>query len=331
MTAIAPPGDRAFRLAVTGDIGSDPTSVATLEMVGRRAPDAFLALGDFSYRGPGSERAWCDLVRSRVGARPFVLLAGNHEEDTGEDGTIETYVELMPDPVGSTGEYGKEYWFDIGDLVRIIAISPNLTMQDRHYYYGHDNANIRWLTAVIDDARERGIRSVVIASHTNSLSMGPYYCDIHQDLLSLLIEKRVDLVLHAHDHLYQRTKQLRAPCAACPEVTIDEFNPACVADDGLNGSYRRGAGTVFVTAGAGGAELYPIDEDDPQAGYFAAWMGSNRSPTHGFVEVTIGAEEIEVAFVPTSDGAFRDRFAIGGKGAGHAGALSTPAADVQRS
>lgn len=299
-----------LRLAATGDIGSTPQAGTSLRAIGDRQPDLFLALGDLSYAGPGAEAAWSERVRGSLGDVPVLLLAGNHEEDTGEDGHIDRYIDLLPDPLGVHGTYGIEYWVDVDDLVRIVGISPNLTINDTHYYYGHDNDNIRWLADVIDDARARLIPWVIVCSHTNGLSLGPYYADIHQDLLTLLVDRRVDLVLHAHDHLYQRTKQLRASCDGCPEVTINEFNPACVAADGSSGAYPRGAGTVFLTSGAAGAELYPVDTDDPEVGYFATWMGANASPTYGFTEVVLTSDVMEVGFIATSDGGFTDRFAI---------------------
>ena len=108
--------------------------------------------------------------------------------------------------------------------------------------------------------------------HKNCISVGEYYCDVYQDLFTALIEHHVDLVLSGHDHSYQRSKEI-ATGDGCGEVVVDDFDPDCVADSA--DTVRAGAGTVFVVAAAGGAELYDVHRDDPEAEYFAAAMGRN--------------------------------------------------------
>ncbi|MGF7473547.1 hypothetical protein WFJ45_22430, partial [Salmonella enterica subsp. enterica serovar Minnesota] len=66
-----------------------------------------------------------------------------------------------------------------------------------------------------------------------------------------------------------RSKQLAAPTYACPAVPVDGHDPDCVVDDGEDDEYQQGAGTVFLVAGTGGAELYEVHADDPEAPYFA--------------------------------------------------------------
>ena len=155
-------------------------------------------------------------------------------------------------------------------------ISPDLTIEGEHYYYGAeddggDTPNLAWLEQAIDEAHDAG-RWVVVGMHKNCISVGEYYCDVYQDLFTALIEHHVDLVLSGHDHSFQRSKQISTG-PGCPEVVVDEFDPGCVADSA--GAYRAGAGTVFVVAAAGGAELYDVHPDDPEAKYFAATMGRN--------------------------------------------------------
>jgi hypothetical protein len=189
-------------------------------------------------------------------------------------------------------------------------ISPDLTIDGEHYFYGDANEHYRWVTKAIDDARAAGIPWVVVGMHKNCLSVGEYYCNVYQELMSLLVEKKVDLVLHAHEHTYQRTGQL-ATGPSCPVVTVDSFDEDCVVDDGEDDAYAKGAGPVFVVTGAAGAELYETNPNDPEAGYFVAWMGANSAPRKGFTKVTVAKEEISSEFVgstPTSG--FADGFRI---------------------
>ena len=146
--------------------------------------------------------------------------------------------------------------------------------------------------------------------HKNCLSVSEYYCNIHQDLMSLLVEKKVDLVLYAHEHTYQRTRQIGTG-SSCAVVKVDSFDEDCVVDGGEDDAYTKGAGSVFVTTGAAGEELYETNPDDPEAGYFVEWMGLNSGPRKGFAKVKVSGAEITSEFVgstPTSS--FTDRFTI---------------------
>jgi 3',5'-cyclic AMP phosphodiesterase CpdA len=306
-----PPGRDRVTIAAAGDIGSGKAGNATLEKMARSRPDVYLALGDLSYAGPGSEAAWCDTVRSKIGPiAPFEVVAGNHEEDTGQDGHIRNFTTCLPDRLNAVGEYGRQYYFDLGNLARVILISPHLTIDGVHYFYGRGNQNLAWLSEAIDSARAAGIRWVVVGMHKNCISVGVYYCDIYQDLFSLLIEKRVDLVLHGHEHTYQRSKQLVAPRAGCDAVVVDSFDPDCVVDNGGGTRHRQGAGTIFVVSGAGGSELYNLNTSDPEAGYFDAVMGANRRARHGFASIALTPSMLGLKFVGSTPGSFSDEFEI---------------------
>lgn len=302
--------ERALSFAAAADIGMTVDASATLRAVGASRPDFFLALGDLSYAGRRSPSRWCKFVKARVGLVPVQLVAGNHEQDMAGDGTIEEFARCLPDRMHSTGEYAREYYFDYKRLVRFILISPDLTIQRKHYFYGAANNNYRWLRQTIRSARTKGIPWVVVGMHKNCLSVGVYYCNVYQELLSLLVQERVDLVLHGHDHVYERSHQLgRGP--GCASVVVDSYNRNCVRDRGGNGLYRKGAGVVFVGVGTGGRALYDVNAKDPEAGYFAASMGRNKQPRKGFLEVSITRTRLTANFVGTTrTSSFRDRFAI---------------------
>jgi Calcineurin-like phosphoesterase len=314
---LAPDSSAGARLtiAAAGDFGMERAGVATLGAMATSRPDLYLGLGDFSYAGPGSEDDFCELVHSKIGTdAPFEIISGNHEEDSGEDGHVDNVAACLPDRLEAVGEYARQYYFDVGQLVRFIMISPDLTIDGDHYYYGPDdsggdNPQLAWLEEAIDDARAGQIEWIVVGMHKNCISVGRYYCAVYQDLFSALIASRVDLVLSGHDHTYQRSKQIAARRTGCREVVVDQFDRDCVVADG--DTYRKGGGSVFVVSGAGGAELYPVDPNDPEAGYFAAAMGGNtRGNRHGFAMLTISPRRLDVRFVGSTRGSFADRFRI---------------------
>jgi len=300
-----------FVFTTAGDYGfSDDTSV-TLDLIARSGASFHLALGDLSYSSTLSESSWCDYVRSRVGATfPFQLIAGNHEDDFGGNGHITNFAACLPDRLGVTGEYAKQYYFDYRGLARFIMISPDLTINGQHYYYGDANTQYSWVAQAIDGARDARIPWVIVGMHKNCLSMGPYYCNIYADLMNLLVGKKGDLILHGHDHSYQRSKQL-ATNDSCPEVPIDSFNRHCIVDDGEDGVYTKGFGTVSITVGTAGTKLYDINIADSEAGYFARWMGANINPRKGFMKFTVSGRQISAEFVgSTATSDFGDSFVI---------------------
>lgn len=309
-----------LRVAAAGDFGIEAPGVATLDAMAKFKPDIYLALGDFSYAGPTSAPRFCRLVRSKVGpAAPVEIVSGNHEEDPGEDGPLRDYVRCLPDRLNAVGHYGRQYYFDLGRLVRFIMISPDLTIDGVHYYYGDNdagtaNARLAWLRRTIQSARAAGIEWVVVGMHKPCITVGVYYCDVFQDLFSTLIAKKVDLVLSGHDHTYQRSKQISTSRDGCKAVIVDRFDPDCVVDD--DNSYRKGAGSTFVVSGAAGAGLYPVHANDPEAGYFVTAMGKNRRSRHGFAMLTISRRKLAARFVGSTPGSFADRFEIASEGAG---------------
>ena len=143
--------------------------------------------------------------------------------------------------------------------------------------------------------------------HETCLSVGRYPCTIGPDLLHLLVSKRVDLVLTGHEHLYERTKQLREG-PACPRLPIQAFAPGCVADS--DSAMVAGAGAVFATVGTGGVPLRAVAAHDPEYGYFAATSGANRNPTYGYADVRITAAELRFSFVRGAGGSFTDSWVL---------------------
>jgi hypothetical protein len=306
------------RVAATGDFGTDPEGVATLRAMAGTEPDVYLGLGDLSYL-PNAEEEFCDLVHSITGpdAR-FEIVSGNHEDDSGDAGRIGRFAKCLPDRAGAVGDYAAQYYFDVGSVARFIMIAPDLTVDGDKYDYGPDGGGgetpeLRWLRESVEGAREEGIDWVVVGMHKNCISTGAYPCEVSQDLSSALIEEGVDVVLSGHDHTYQRSKQITESRPGCPEVVVGEFNPDCVVDD--DDSYAKGKGTVFVIAGAGGVELYPVSADDPEAGYFVTTMGENTPGNrHGFADLTITPERLGLEFVGSAPGTFSDSFEIVGDG-----------------
>ena len=330
-------------------IGSDTRS--SLQAIVDSGAVFHLALGDMSYTETGQEPTdgtspspWCSgddpnqNIKFIIGERfPFQLVVGSNEDDDFVDGYIGNFAACLPDRMNSTGVYGAEYYFDYPQtdpLMRAIMIGAKNTVNGELYDYVAENSHYQWLAQVIDEARWSGIDWVVVGMHQNCLTMGSKGCEIGEDLMDLLIEKRVDLVLQAHDHTYQRSKQLT--CA-----TATTFDEACVADDGADGIYTKGAGPVFVINGVfGGGEFTGIDCQHHERFYFAKAMGGGGNVWNGqrctiqwvgrgLSAYTVTSDQLEARFIMTervrgSNETFADEFRIVREGSPTPVVLPTP-------
>ena len=294
-----PPPSTTATFAAVGDLGGNSRSEATLGAIGSSGASFALLLGDASYEEVAPESAGCTWTRGRLPIG-FELVAGNHEEDSRVDGFIRSFAACMPSRMGAIGDYGTEYYFDTGPL-RVIMIAANLTVDAVRYDYVSGNPHYTWLRDRIRDAKAGG-RQVVVAMHKNCLTAGTKPCEIGDALQDLLIAERVDLVLHGHEHTYQRLAQL-----SCANPGV--FEAACVADSGADGVYSAD-GTVFVIAGSGGRSLNTINQADPEYPYVTRWLGA-QSPNagQGFLKLVVSPTEIAVTFVGATT-TFTDSFVI---------------------
>jgi hypothetical protein len=124
------------------------------------------------------------------------------------------------------------------------------------------------------------------------------------------VDKRVDLILQGHEHGYERSKQL-ASGPNCPAIPLNApAPPACIADDGSDNAYTKGAGPVDVIAGTLGVAPRPMFPNDREAPDFVTLMGSNMNPTKGFMKYTVSATQIQAQFIRSAGGTFTDSFTI---------------------
>lgn len=316
----------SFTFTAVGDYGNETTSPTVLQGIGKEGANFHIVLGDFSYDEVTPESSWCQMVKDNLNTGagksvgdaygetfPFELLSGDHESN-GIDGFIENFSACLPDRLGTIqGTYGKEYFFDypqVSPIARFILISPNITFVEGVYSYTVGSPRYDWLAATIDGARAAGIKWVIVGMHFNNISTGYKDAQVVSDTMNLLLNKKVDLILQANEHNYQRSKQL-ALGPNCATLGRENFDADCIVDDGADDLYSRGKGTVIVIDGTGGKGLYDIDLSSVEKPYFAKYMGNNVSGRHGFMKYSVSWDSINAQFVPTEDtSTFSDAFTI---------------------
>ncbi len=308
----ADPTARAVEFAAAGDFGDGEAAADVLGAMAGSKAQFGLALGDLSYGSPGTESAWCSFAADRLGGDiPLQLLSGNHESD-GRNGSIDAFADCLPPRLpGINGVYGRQWFVDLPQrdpVLRLIMISPGLDFAGSgRWDYLPGNQHYDWTAAAIDSARDADIPWVVVASHLPCQTMGRYECEPGTAVTNLLLDRKVDLVLHGHEHLYQRTHQLSLG-PGCRTLLPARSATACISD--TDSDFESGAGTVFATVGTGGRPLRDVNTSDVEAPYFAAYSGKNAEPTHGFLKLRVTGDSLRAEFVGAGGGNFVDSFTL---------------------
>src|SRR3989304_7982565 len=151
-------------------------------------------------------------------APPSARVSFFFQEEAGMRDVAVTGVQTCALPIwpGTPG-YGYEYYFDYPSgtpLVRFILTTAGVTGAI-NYNYGAGSSHYNWVVDSINGARAAGIPWVVVGMHKQCLTVGSKTgCNSGQALFDKLVDLKVDLILQAHDHVYERSKQL-ALGAAC--------------------------------------------------------------------------------------------------------------------
>jgi hypothetical protein len=145
-----------------------------------------------------------------------------------------------------------------------------------------------------------------VVYHHPAFNVGDkHYKEQQMRVLSPLLEAHgVDVCLHGHEHVYQRTKPLRFrptdTAKAGPAHGSDRRIPGVFTiDEAFDGHARtRPDGILYITTGAGGKELYDPDLDDTPARWLHADDGDVAynarfvSRAHSFTVFDVAEGEI---------------------------------------
>ena len=295
-------GEPIFTFTSVGDYGASEKTAEVLNLINDLNPDFHIALGDFGYET--DEEEWCRFTRDIIGEDlSFELIAGNHDSGMGGEKSVSKYVKCMPSMMPEiSGIYGEQYYFDYpsdNPVLRIVLISPDINYEGGRYDYDEKSDNWKWLEYSIDSARDSGIKWLIAGSHKPCLNLGSRGCEITEELEEYLIDKKVDVILHGHDHNYQRTKQLS--CFDESEYLTDCATEGC----GKDSLYDKNGGTVIITAGTGGRPLYDLVLGEAKTKYFASFDDGS----YGTIRVSVYEDVLAGEFIDIR-GQIKDRFLI---------------------
>jgi hypothetical protein len=258
----APPtGTGTVRFIAFGDSGTGSTEQRTL--AGRMASDTFdlsLHTGDVAYGNSGGTGggsyatygAWVfDVYRAWLRERPFFPSMGNHDVEIAAG---QPYREVFVLPAnGASASYPDHaerfYSFDYGP-VHFVALDTEVAFQNS----ARRQAQLDWLRA---DLAATSQPWKVAYFHRSPYSSGGHHGSdlaVRAAFAPVFEEYGVQLVLSAHEHIYERSKPWR-------EYT---------SDGGL---------VTYIVTGGGGAPLYPAGT--------APWTATSFS-AHHYVRASAG-------------------------------------------
>lgn len=225
-------------------------------------PGTVFAAGDNAYPdGSPSEYADCYAPtwgRHKARTRP---VPGNHEYHTlGAAGYFGYFGAAAGDP--TTGYYS----YDVGPW-HIIALNSNLSMIA-------GSPQERWLR---DDLAANSTLCTLAYWHHPRFSSGPHgISPASQALWQALHDAGADVVISAHDHIYERF---------APQTPTGQLDMS------------RGIREFVV--GTGGASLYSFNAPAPNSEV-------RNSSSRGVLKLTLYADRYEWQFVPVSGSSFTD-------------------------
>jgi hypothetical protein len=215
-------------------------------------PSFALFIGDFAYNWnlqtewdnwfAATQEYWVDNNGSTI---PIIPCIGNHEvyypqpSDYDPETQATNYYEQFYLP-------GNERWYslDWGPNLHIIVLDSEIRSRSSAW-----EEQLSWLED--DLATHASCRWKIAMYHEPSFTKSRHYSNslTREDWVPLFDNYHVDLVISGHNHCYERT------------------DPINYTESKENVMLSPAEGTIYVTAGAGGAPLYSDNRQDWWTGY----------------------------------------------------------------
>ncbi|MFL4907249.1 purple acid phosphatase family protein [Streptomyces sp. MMS24-I2-30] len=257
----APATPERFVFTAFGDQGVGRSADANDDVLLRQRPAFHLHAGDICYAdaaGTGSTadgydpRTWdLYLKQTEPAARsvPWMVTTGNHDMEAwyspdGYGGQLARF--SLPDsgfdPRGTPGAYSFTY-----GNVGFVALDANDVSYEIPANLGHsDGRQTAWLDRTLGALRAaQDVDFVVVFFHHCAYATAKHASDggVRDAWLPLFARHQVDLVINGHNHVYERTDAVRGGEAGRAVPVGGSTDPAR-------------DGTVYVTAGGGGRNLF---------------------------------------------------------------------------
>ncbi|MBS2008910.1 MAG: metallophosphoesterase [Cyanobacteria bacterium SZAS TMP-1] len=213
--------------------------------------------------------------------------------------------ELFKKSAGDAFPRGANYSFDYGDV--------HFTALDGNYYMDWTNPKLRtWLAEDLKGAQSKTWR-ILVMHHPPFLIGAAHETEQRMRLITDIAEKyKVDMMIAGHAHCYERSYPFTfAPKDGAKTLTMPTEELVAgnfTLDKDYDGVKKtKPKGIIYVVSGAGGARLYPINQQAITApgSYMCKWDCS----THSFSSLDVDGKSITFRQI-TEDGKELDKFVI---------------------
>jgi 3',5'-cyclic AMP phosphodiesterase CpdA len=182
----------------------------------------------------------------------IVPIAGNHEKQTN---SFIEHFDVKPAANGQDTTKGAYYSYNYSNA-HFIVLNTNDSSTD---YADFSAAQLQWLQADVQAAKDAGAQWIIAMLHKGPYTTSNHATDtdimgatgLRTKIAPVMETLGIDLVLQGHDHIYARSKPIKADGAAAAESKITEtFN-------GQSIEYMvKPDGTIYLIPGTAGGKVY---------------------------------------------------------------------------
>ncbi|MBX4150435.1 S-layer homology domain-containing protein [Paenibacillus lautus] len=181
----------------------------------------------------------------------LVPSAGNHEDENYA--FIEHFNVQQPD--NSATETGAYYSYDYSNA-HFVVLNSN---EDSDVYDNFSVEQVEWLKQDVQKAKKAGAEWVIVNIHKGPYTTSNHATDsdimgangVRSKIAPIMAELGIDFVLQGHDHIYARTKPIKADGKAAEPEKITEM---------LNGEKLEYSvnpdGTIYLIPATAGPKVY---------------------------------------------------------------------------
>jgi len=230
-----------FNFVAVGDWDCKSETKDTVENILEQDPEVVLALGDLSYNG--NAECWLDIIEP-ISEKTKIAI-GNHETDSSK--ILRDYMQYF--------DLEKQYYSFNYKNVHFIGLSTEIPYEEGSKQYEFVVQDLKKYS------KDPSIDWIVAFFHRQAYSSGggPDDEDDFTETYHPLFDKyNVVLALQGHFHAYERSYPITFN-------SEDEGKPIVTNTD--PNTYINPKGTIFVTAGTGGAHDMKISKSKPYSAF----------------------------------------------------------------
>ncbi|NUU60761.1 S-layer homology domain-containing protein [Paenibacillus agri] len=177
--------------------------------------------------------------------------AGNHEDKA--NAFYEHF--NIQEAAGSATVTGAYYSYDYSNA-HFVVLNSN---ENSDQYANFSNEQVEWLKKDVQEAHEAGARWIIVNIHKGPYTTSNHATDkdimgsngVRTKIAPIMAELGIDFVLQGHDHIYARTKPIKADGTAAATEKITETLAGKTVEYTVNPD-----GSIYLIPATAGAKVY---------------------------------------------------------------------------